>query len=316
MEFVLDLVNHVPREMADRLIEYFRSEESARCDAEDLCLEAEERKAAVWDARNERTSRASRGVGCASPALLGVAFLVLLSLLVWLLGGFAFLTEGDQWRSGGHFVRELEPVAAGDEGRSHVRLAAAAPLEADQGGSGSESIQDGKPESSDFCGSLLQDAKEDVRELDGQLHVLQDGYRDVLEAWSEWVDFVRVAMGMSIGGTINSTSSGASSGSFSTLLSTALPPRELEARCLAAFQPGRRAIENLLVSGAGGSNGREGVSTAARLADRLSRLRRQSLRPRPSSLEARGISRSRAQDEPQVAAPAIGLASASAAAVL
>jgi len=284
MELALELVNHVPREMADRLIDRLRGEEAARCAAEERCAEAEERISAALDVKDMRTLKAGKGRKCASAALFGVILLFVLASLCWFSRDFDYFTEGKQWITWLYSAHTREHVVTSAERWNDTGLVNSTPWDVDARAATVEQDSDwrrrhdGTPFMIDACDSMLREAREELHELRRHYGALQDGYRSVLEAVSEWLEFLRIVWGPSMGANNISMPSGPSSGSLVASLTTATSPHELEASCLVASEPGRRALEALLVSGVS-LNGHEGVSMAAQLANRLSRLRRQPWQP-------------------------------------
>jgi len=126
------------------------------------------------------------------------------------------------------------------------------------------------------CGDIVQEAIEEREELRLQHAEVQQGYRHALEAVSLWLEFLRgVWVQTSAPGT---TATAAAAAAAVATAAAAAPaeldqqrrgcsPRELEARCAAAYEPGRKALMEML------RRGGTGMALVSRLAERLERHR-------------------------------------------
>jgi len=222
MELALELVNHVPPGIADRLLERLRATESARCAAEERCTIAEERCA---------TARATVSVVAAAPSHSGLRSCVLIALVsavvAWGLTLAIIFTPAPPPCP----ERRQLPTHAG-----RVPPESSAPQDTLQACSGGEN----GTEPNTVCEAHLVQVREEAAELRRRRSELETGYNRVLEAISEWTDFLRRVWGPE----------GLTTASRGKI---GLRSSELEAHCLEAARPARNALKDLEVLHRGGA---------------------------------------------------------------
>lgn len=215
MELALELVNHVPPDIADGLIERLRRTEAARSEAEERCLRAEARCAAA-----AARARASTGSALHSCGSLLFAAALAFALTLALARGLAPLASASVAAAAAH--------AAGAE--TAVPRVPAKVLSVHAG-----------DDPHAVCQDLLREVRGETETLRRRHSELREGYNRALEEVGSWLDFLRRAWSPQGLGDESRTSH--------TLKSS-----ELEAHCLEAARPGRWAIEELLKR-AGGKHG-------------------------------------------------------------
>lgn len=215
MELALELVNHVPPEVADRLIDRLREAEAARMDAEERCILAEERlvaSARLIASRKERPDR----------SCLYAAAMVILALAV---GAAYWLGHEDPCKAAAVAHHELMRQRVAEN------LAAERQEVAEETEVCSDAVEsDLRLES--VCDVMLKEAEEERQQLLSRRAHLQQGFGAALEAVSEWLHFLHAVW----------TPEG---------LSVEKPGRhamkrnDIEAHCFEAARPGRELLEEL-----------------------------------------------------------------------
>lgn len=168
LELALELVNHVPPEVADRLMERLRLAESARCALEARCeqleLELTTQEMATQHEEDEEVAL------CCFPCLAAPRAALRRAVLAWLLLAALFLAAlAAAW---GNYSFE-------EAGHQHPP---ARPVNL--------SFQDDEAEDM-ACEALLWEADLEAEELRRRQQELEVGYGSVLEAVGHWVAFLQ-----------------------------------------------------------------------------------------------------------------------------
>jgi len=251
MELALEVVNHLPADVADRLIDRLRATEAARCSAEERCAVL----IAAMEAAASQPERPQPGQGAAEkePAgtddstrgrsrcfsrrllLLGLALAAALGVIciLWLL-----LSPMPQAAKTGASPSEGELAASAVTASPVVNLSSegAIPLDVNIAGS-SDAVATRVEEASadlehQICQAALQEVREDVRILNQTRWQLEERYNKVLEDMSSWVAFLR-------------NSPGFFGEKASEKKETYEEARQLEDTCIEAARPGWNALRRL-----------------------------------------------------------------------
>jgi len=240
LELALELVNHVPPHVADRLIKRLRSAEAARCSAEDRCRQAEERRAQA-----ESVTQRSGLTSCR-----WLLWPLLAVLACWALERSVVGQSLSSPATGA-----LPSMRAAQKEQAIPEIA----VEEEVCGSELETSEQSQAAAL-ACEALLWEAQEEAEELRRRNKDLQDGYAGALQAVSQWVGFLHNVWGLGGLAAHDNTNLKLSSG-------------ELEAHCLEAAKPGRTALEALIKP----KLACEG-NVAHRLAERLANLEKENER--------------------------------------
>eukprot|EP00930_Biecheleria_cincta_P076119 TRINITY_DN63326_c0_g1_i1.p1 TRINITY_DN63326_c0_g1~~TRINITY_DN63326_c0_g1_i1.p1 ORF type:complete len:406 (-),score=78.33 TRINITY_DN63326_c0_g1_i1:153-1322(-) len=168
LELALELVNHVPPEVADRLMERLRLAESARRALEARCerlkLELTTQERAEQHEEDEEVAL------CCLPCLAAPRAALRRAVLAWLLLAAMFLIalavawDSSSFEDAGHWHSPARPVNL--------------------------SLQDDEAEDL-ACEALLWEAESEAEELRRRQQELEVGYGSVLEAVGYWVAFLQ-----------------------------------------------------------------------------------------------------------------------------
>jgi len=252
MELALEVVNHLPADVADRLIDRLRATEAARCSAEERCAAlinameaaasqpespqlgqgaAAERELAGTD---DLTPGRSRCFSCRF-LFLGLALAVALAVICipWLL--FAPMPQAAKT---GASPSEGELAASAVSASPVVNLSSGGAIPLDVNSTGpSDAVAKRVDEASadhehQICQAALQEVREDVRILNQTRWQLEERYNKVLEDMSSWVAFLR-------------NSPGFFGEKASEKKETYEEARQLEDTCIEAARPGWNALRRL-----------------------------------------------------------------------
>eukprot|EP00440_Ansanella_granifera_P070122 gb/GFBE01076076.1/.p1 GENE.gb/GFBE01076076.1/~~gb/GFBE01076076.1/.p1 ORF type:complete len:372 (+),score=66.19 gb/GFBE01076076.1/:1-1116(+) len=225
LELALELVNHVPTEVADRLIDRLRAAEAARHSAEERCQRA---AASCRDAAEALDEDDEEVPLCCMPCLTASAGALRRALLCWsllaavLLGIAAglcvaqvplwALLEVPTQRLGAAASTLLEPEEAVEPPSRSVDKVC-----------GLVDIDDAESADDLACEALLFEAKTEAEELHRRHRELQAGFGGALEAVSHWVAFLQ-----------------------KMVAADSLSGSDLEQQCVEAARPGVGALEALM----------------------------------------------------------------------
>lgn len=255
MEVALEVVNHVPPVMQDRLIERLRAAEDARTAAEDRAATAALAAAAEADAEAEAAAgaRASQ-VASASDEARSTSYcwwvVVFLLAAVVYFGGAA---DPSSWSPAVTTESSQAPSAALPQKQPSAALAASGSRNDQVCGTTDADEHNLSDPITLACEATLGEVQKETEALRRHRDELAHGYGRALEEMSQWLSFLRV---MREGRDAPDAGAG----------SEALTRPELEAHCLQAARPGRQALEVVLQN-----------LTGARLADAPQALARPTL---------------------------------------